>query len=259
MDSVLRPLATALTDRSASEPTPAASSTTIDPAQPVEASVGTLAPGGDRAAGAHGAGPAPLTACWPRRQRACSDLALELSPAGGPTGPRLAGHAARAPGRAARGDPVAGRNGPYLVTNARGCPTNWLGETLPSATAAGAVPLRGLVDQAALRRHATPDGFTRRQGPQPGSRPARHLRRPAGDDPRQPRHLPALRAVHRPARRPCSAPPSEPFVAPSGGRMDEIIRAVRDCPSGALSYAIDGDRGRASRPTGTARASRRSR
>jgi truncated hemoglobin YjbI/CDGSH-type Zn-finger protein len=29
-------------------------------------------------------------------------------------------------------------------------------------------------------------------------------------------------------------------VAPSGGRMDEIIRAVRDCPSGALSYAIDG-------------------
>lgn len=33
---------------------------------------------------------------------------------------------------------------------------------------------------------------------------------------------------------------TEPFVAPSGGRMDEIIRAVRDCPSGALSYALDG-------------------
>ena len=33
---------------------------------------------------------------------------------------------------------------------------------------------------------------------------------------------------------------TEPFVAPSGARMDEIIRAVRDCPSGALSYAIDG-------------------
>ncbi len=32
----------------------------------------------------------------------------------------------------------------------------------------------------------------------------------------------------------------EPFVSPSGGRMDEIIRAVRDCPSGALSYALDG-------------------
>jgi CDGSH-type Zn-finger protein/truncated hemoglobin YjbI len=32
----------------------------------------------------------------------------------------------------------------------------------------------------------------------------------------------------------------DPFVAPSGDRMDEIIRAVRACPSGALSYAIDG-------------------
>jgi len=31
----------------------------------------------------------------------------------------------------------------------------------------------------------------------------------------------------------------DPFVTPSGGRMDEIIRAVRDCPSGALSYAMD--------------------
>ena len=30
----------------------------------------------------------------------------------------------------------------------------------------------------------------------------------------------------------------EPFVAPSGGRLDEIVRAVRACPSGALSYAI---------------------
>jgi CDGSH-type Zn-finger protein/truncated hemoglobin YjbI len=31
---------------------------------------------------------------------------------------------------------------------------------------------------------------------------------------------------------------SEPFVTPSGGRLDEIIRAVRSCPSGALSYAL---------------------
>jgi CDGSH-type Zn-finger protein/truncated hemoglobin YjbI len=36
----------------------------------------------------------------------------------------------------------------------------------------------------------------------------------------------------------------EPFVAPSAGRMDEIIRAVRDCPSGALSYALDGTEAR---------------
>ena len=34
---------------------------------------------------------------------------------------------------------------------------------------------------------------------------------------------------------------SEPFVAPSGARMDELVRAVRDCPSGALGLAFDGD------------------
>jgi CDGSH-type Zn-finger protein/truncated hemoglobin YjbI len=32
----------------------------------------------------------------------------------------------------------------------------------------------------------------------------------------------------------------EPFITPSGGRLDEIIGAVRDCPSGALGYGIDG-------------------
>ncbi len=39
----------------------------------------------------------------------------------------------------------------------------------------------------------------------------------------------------------------EPFVAPAGGRVDEILRAARDCPSGALSArAGDGDPVRAS-------------
>jgi CDGSH-type Zn-finger protein/truncated hemoglobin YjbI len=32
---------------------------------------------------------------------------------------------------------------------------------------------------------------------------------------------------------------AETFVAPNGGRLDEIMRAVRDCPSGALSLALD--------------------
>ena len=52
---------------------------------------------------------------------------------------------------------------------------------------------------------------------------------------------------------------AEPFVAPSGGRMDEIVRAVRDCPSGALSLAFDGDARRATWPTGTPRGRPRSR
>jgi CDGSH-type Zn-finger protein/truncated hemoglobin YjbI len=37
----------------------------------------------------------------------------------------------------------------------------------------------------------------------------------------------------------------DPFVAPSGDRLDEMIRAVRNCPSGALSLAIDGIEDRA--------------
>jgi CDGSH-type Zn-finger protein/truncated hemoglobin YjbI len=32
----------------------------------------------------------------------------------------------------------------------------------------------------------------------------------------------------------------EPFVTPSGARLDEMIQAVRACPSGALSYGLDG-------------------
>ena len=30
----------------------------------------------------------------------------------------------------------------------------------------------------------------------------------------------------------------ESFVTPSGARMDDIVRAIRNCPSGALSYAV---------------------
>jgi CDGSH-type Zn-finger protein/truncated hemoglobin YjbI len=45
----------------------------------------------------------------------------------------------------------------------------------------------------------------------------------------------------------------EPFVAPSGGRMDEIIRAVRDCPSGALGFAIDGSEATGQRDWGNTR------
>jgi CDGSH-type Zn-finger protein/truncated hemoglobin YjbI len=37
---------------------------------------------------------------------------------------------------------------------------------------------------------------------------------------------------------------AEPFVAPSGARLDELVRAVRDCPSGALSLAFDGEEAR---------------
>jgi CDGSH-type Zn-finger protein/truncated hemoglobin YjbI len=37
---------------------------------------------------------------------------------------------------------------------------------------------------------------------------------------------------------------AEPFVAPSGARLDEIVSAARACPSGALSFAIGGSEAR---------------
>lgn len=37
----------------------------------------------------------------------------------------------------------------------------------------------------------------------------------------------------------------EPFVSAAAGRVDEVVAAVRACPSGALSFAIDGVEGRA--------------
>ncbi len=69
----------------------------------------------------------------------------------------------------------------------------------PGGTAARAVPLRRLRGQARLRRDLPRERVQRRERPRPGPRPPRHLPRPAGDRVRQPRHLPALRLLHRPA------------------------------------------------------------
>ena len=33
---------------------------------------------------------------------------------------------------------------------------------------------------------------------------------------------------------------TDPFIAPSGARVDELVRAARDCPSGALGYTLTG-------------------
>jgi CDGSH-type Zn-finger protein/truncated hemoglobin YjbI len=129
------------------------------------------------------------------------------------------------------------RNGPYLVTNVLGL-ANWLGE-----------PLQALPQQALCRcgrsemkplcdgSHAE-TGFTDAKDPK---RVADRRETYVGqqvtilDNRGICQHSgfcsDRLKSVFRVGQ--------EPFVAPSGGRMDEIIRAVRDCPSGALSYALD--------------------
>lgn len=130
------------------------------------------------------------------------------------------------------------RNGPYLVTNARTF-SDWLGQSLPvrpqmALCRCGGSHIKPFCDGT----HAS-IGFT---------------------DDKDPKRVPDRRDTYvgqqvtiLDNRGTCQHAgfctdrlatvfrlDKEPFVAPSGGRMDEIIRAVRDCPSGALSYAIDG-------------------
>jgi CDGSH-type Zn-finger protein/truncated hemoglobin YjbI/ferredoxin len=136
----------------------------------------------------------------------------------------------------------AARNGPYLVTNAERL-VSWLGVPLPSLPQmalcrCGASALKPFCDGA----HAEV-GFTDEKDPE------RVLDRrdtyvgqqvTIFDNRGTCAHSgfcsDRLRTVFRPDQ--------EPFVAPSGGRMDEIIAAVRACPSGALSFALDGHEAR---------------
>jgi CDGSH-type Zn-finger protein/truncated hemoglobin YjbI len=132
---------------------------------------------------------------------------------------------------------ITAKNGPYLVTKAAAV-RNHLGETLtlPPQLAlcrCGASAMKPYCDGT----HAS-SGFT---------------------DDKDPRRVPDQRDTYRGEQvtifdnrgicqhsglctdRLATAfrTSTEPFVAPSGGRMDELVRAVRDCPSGALSLAFD--------------------
>lgn len=129
-------------------------------------------------------------------------------------------------------------NGPLLVTNA-GRLTNWLGESQPTLPVmalcrCGASSTKPFCDGS----HAT-SGFSDLKDPNrvPDRRDCYAGEQVTIFDNRglcqhsgfcSDRLANAFRVKQ------------EPFVAPSGGRMDEILRAVRDCPSGALGYAIDG-------------------
>jgi CDGSH-type Zn-finger protein/truncated hemoglobin YjbI/ferredoxin len=134
-------------------------------------------------------------------------------------------------------------NGPYLVTNARQL-VDWLGESQPTR------PQMALCRCGASRRKPFCDGTHAQIGFSGEKDPNRVSDRRETYVGQQVTVLDnrgtcqhsglctdRLATVFRLG--------TEPFVAPSGGRMDEIIRAVRDCPSGALSYAVDGVEARA--------------
>jgi CDGSH-type Zn-finger protein/truncated hemoglobin YjbI len=243
LDSVLRPLAEALSGRTltaieqdgASKPAAATDAADVDGGD-LDAAVWALAQTTTKlraqwtADRLHGAPLIEATA-------AVQDLALEIASPDGPSG-----HDARL---AALHELQAGcelaiqcaHDGPYLVTNAQRL-TNWLGEEIQARPQmalcrCGASAMTPVCDGACART-----GFT---------------------DEKDPKRVPDQRDTYEGVQltvfdnrgicqhsgfctdRLASVFHTEgAFVTPSGGRLDEIIRAVRDCPSGALSYAIDG-------------------
>ena len=133
---------------------------------------------------------------------------------------------------------VTAKNGPYLVSNAATV-RNHLGETLPlppqlALCRCGASASKPFCDGT----HAT-SGFTDDKDPKrvPDQRDTYPGEQVTIFDNRGICQHSGL-CTDRLAT--AFRTKEEPFVAPSGARMDELVRAVRDCPSGALSLAFDG-------------------
>ncbi len=167
---------------------------------------------------------------------ALQDLACQLAPADGPDG-LAAKIAALKQIEADLGSFIQSSvNGPYLVTNAASLKT-WLGEsiqTLPQMALCrcGGSAMKPFCDGT----HAYID-FTSQKDP---ARVADHRDTYVGtaitifDN----RGICAHSGFCTDRLSSAFHAGKEPFVTPSGARLDEIVRAVRSCPSGALSYAI---------------------
>jgi CDGSH-type Zn-finger protein/truncated hemoglobin YjbI len=173
---------------------------------------------------------------------ALQDLALRSAPADGPNGREARLAALRELQADCAQEIRCAHNGPYLVTNAE-CIRDWLGEevrALPQMALCrcGESAIKPVCDGACAS-----SGFTDKKDPKrvPDKRDAYDgVQVTVFDNRGICQHsgfcTDRLATVFH---------TDGAFVTPSGGRMDEIIRAVRDCPSGALSYAIDGAEARA--------------
>jgi CDGSH-type Zn-finger protein/truncated hemoglobin YjbI len=129
------------------------------------------------------------------------------------------------------------RNGPYLVTNADRV-RDWLGQEIPvtpqtALCRCGGSEIKPICDGACAS-----NGFTDRKDPNrvPDKRDSYEgVQLTVFDNRGICQHsgfcTDRLNTVFR---------TEGAFVNPSGGRMDDIIRAVRDCPSGALSFGVNG-------------------
>jgi len=234
VSSVLRPLAEALPAPPTPGPAPApatpASHTTPAPQEP-QPSLWDLAVTATTLRARLGASAPPGLL---EASAALQDLAVNQAPAG--ERPQRMAEL----GRLQRELPPAvmtAKNGPYLVTNVTVLRTP-LGEERPvppqlALCRCGASALKPFCDGS----HAT-SGFT--DGKDPNRVPDQRDTYPGEQvtifDNRGICQHSGLCSDRVPT---AFRTDKEPFVAPSGGRLDELVRAVRDCPSGALSLAFD--------------------
>jgi CDGSH-type Zn-finger protein/truncated hemoglobin YjbI len=141
-----------------------------------------------------------------------------------------------------QGDLPAGvqtaRNGPYLATNVR-LLRDYLGQQIPAPPQLALCRCGGSATKPSCDGSCASNGFTDAKDPRrvpdrldtyPG------VQLTVLDNRGTCQHsglcTDRLATVFRAGQ--------EPFVAPSGARADEIVAAIRDCPSGALGLAIDG-------------------
>jgi CDGSH-type Zn-finger protein/truncated hemoglobin YjbI len=245
LGSVLRPLAETVAGRRPATPAAGAPAPAPPPAsslgeQPLADGVWRLAE--DATTMRAAAGGDPPDARLVEATAALQDLALQLAPAEGDDGAaaRLA-RLAELQGACEPGIRCA-HDGPYLVTNPAHL-RDWLGCEVPTR------PQMALCRCGESALKPACDGACARVG---------------FSDEKDPKRVPDRRDSYEGVQltvfdnrgicqhsglctdRLASVFHTEgAFVTPSGGRMDDIIRAVRDCPSGALSYAIDGVEARA--------------
>ncbi len=169
---------------------------------------------------------------------ALQDLACQFAPSDGPRG--VAAKVAELKQmQAGLGSAIqASLNGPYLVTNADTLVT-WLGERIPARPQMALCRCGGSAIKPFCDGTHARIGFTGQKNPQriPDRRDTYVGQQVTVLDNRGicahsgfcTDNLAAVFLVGQ-----------EPFVDPNGARMEKIIAAVRNCPSGALSYALDG-------------------
>ena len=230
VNSVLRPLA------EASAPLPPPSPPTPAAPPPPPSPQPRRVPLGRRAARHPAAGPVrPVRPARPARGAAALQ---DLAARGGQADERARRLAALADQQAALPPGImTAKNGPYLVTNAAAVRTP-LGEplTVPPQLAlcrCGASAMKPFCDGTHATSGFTDDKDPKRVPDQRDTYPGEQVT--IFDNRGICQHsglcTDRLATAFRTSQ--------EPFVAPSGGRMDELVRAVRDCPSGALSLAFD--------------------